>query len=470
MNKKIPFLTLMVLLSAGALAGCGGGDDPNEIIFWHTLGQEKQQLLNTMVAEFEELHPGYKVRASNQGGDYDALFDKIKMSLASGTNPDMAFCYPDHVATYLEQGKVVNMESYVDDPEIGFAASDGSHVEEGVTISGEDDFIEIYWREGQSYSTPGLYSVPYAKSAEVLFYNKTVFDQNGWPIPTKWFNDDDPNDLTAMFNLTRVIHEQYMGDSSFEAPLGYDSDENMFITLHRQMGIPYTAQGNTFAERYPFIDSAESRALIQKLKTIYDTGAVEEGSINKHQFITKGTNGGGYTSSMFTEEKVLMTIGSTGGTSYNQGPFEIGVTKIPQQNPDNPDNLGTVTQGPSICFFNTADNNELSIAWQFYRFITNALNSARYATLTGYEPVRISSYDTDEYQAHLAPAEPGEVDTIFRKVARTTATMQNDYFNTAVFVGSDKARTVAGSILTNVLTGVQSVSAAYENARTELSF
>ncbi len=469
MNKKIPMLTLMGAFVVGIASACGPTDNRINITFWHTLGKANEAMLNDMIDEFEELYPEYRVSASSQGG-YDELRDKILNTISVGTNPDMAFCYPDHVARYLESDSVIDMTPYVNDPEVGFAVSDGSHEENGETIYGSDDFIQGYWEEGTEYSVEGLYSVPYAKSTEVLFYNKDVFEANGWPVPTKWFNDEDPDDLTAMFNLCREIFQEMYDDPGFVAPLGYDSDSNLFITLHHQMGIPYTQQADTPEDRYPFLTSQASKDLVTRLKTIYDDSAVAGDQYEKHMFVTKETNGGSYTSTLFTEERCYMSIGSTGGTSYNVGSFNIGIAKIPQHNGSDPEHRGVISQGPSICFFNTMDDETRDGAWLFYRHITNATNSARYAIQTGYEPVRISSYETEQYVEHIA--EPTEItgDNLFKMVARLTRTMQEDYFSSPVFPGTDRARDLVGGILSNVLLGTETVDDAYSRVYSELMF
>lgn len=234
------------------------------------------------------------------------------------------------------------------------------------------------------------------------------------------------------------------------APLGYDSDSNLFISLSRQMDIPFTSA--TGSEHYLF-NNAQSKAMVSDLKAKFDEGL----------FITKGSNGNNtYTSSKFTAGEILMSIGSTGGTTYNQTMnFEVGVAEPPAYDLAN---KAVISQGPSICFFNAAASKvaspaQLKAAWKFYKFISSAENSTLYSVSTGYQPVRTSSYETENYKNFA-----NDSTSLLNSVAKVSSGMLNSYFNSPVFVGSAKARNEVGSLLSAVLLGTQSVDSAFENA------
>lgn len=158
---------------------------------------------------------------------------------------------------------------------------------------------------------------------------------------------------------------------------------------------------------------------------------------------------------MFKNQQIVMSIGSTGGTSYNvpkqnngEYEFDAQVAQVPQQNETRD---YAISQGPSICFFqNTKITDEqVKASWLFYKFITSPENSAMYAILTGYEPVRTSSYETQQYKDHLAKL-GGEEETLYTRVATLTSTqkVRNSYFASPAFKGSSTARQQCGGILT----------------------
>ncbi len=451
MNFKKKNIALLAMAALFSLASCGneGGASTNSdevtVVFWHTMGKQNRDILQAMVKTFEKENPGIKINESSAAGGYPEMQELVLKSVKSETLPTMAFCYPDHVAEYLaaggSEGIVSDMTSYINDPELGFTKEDGSHVDEnGNEVYGVSDYVSTFWEEGSSYTKEGVYSVPFAKSTEALFYNKDAFEENGWEVPKTW---------DQMWDLCREI-KAVKGDEIF-APLGYDSDSNLFISFCEQRNIPYTSATGT---HYLF-DNAEAKAMVADLKAKHDEGL----------FITKGSvENATYTSSKFTAGEILMSIGSTGGTTYNQtSNFTVGVAEPPAYDLSH---KAVISQGPSICFFNGKSNNatpaQLKAAWKFYKFISSAENSTNYSISTGYQPVRTSSYETEAYKEFAA-----DTTSLMNKVAGVSSNMLDSYFNSPVFVGSAKARTEVGSLMSAVLLGTKTVDEAFDQAISE---
>ena len=446
-KKNTAFLLFAALLSLASCSPAANDGDSSDgtvtVEFWHTMGKANQDILVSMISAFEAENPGIKIKQSAAAGGYDDLEALILKNVQTGTLPTMAFCYPDHVAEYLSsggsEGIVSDMTSYINDEELGFKASEGSHKDSnGNVVYGKDDYVKTFWEEGSSYTKSGVYSVPFAKSTEALFYNKDVFDQNNWTVPTTW---------DQMWTLCEEIKATY-GDE-IVAPLGYDSDSNLFISFCEQRDIPYTSA--TGDQHYLF-DNEKAKAMVTDLKAKYDEGL----------FITKGSSGNNtYTSSKFTAGEILMSIGSTGGTTYNQTMnFTVGVAEPPAYDLSK---KAVISQGPSICFFNGISQNatpkQLRAAWKFYKFISSAENSTNYAITTGYQPVRTSSYETATYKSFAS-----DTTSLMNKVASVSSGMLESYFNSPVFVGSAKARNEVGSLISAVLLGSKTVDQAFEDA------
>jgi hypothetical protein len=71
--------------------------------------------------------------------------------------------------------------------------------------------------------------MPYTKSTEAMFYNKTMFDAKGWrfrPLGTRC----GPSCATIKATPRSKA-------STRSTPFGYDSDDNLFITYDEQSGI-----------------------------------------------------------------------------------------------------------------------------------------------------------------------------------------------------------------------------------------
>jgi multiple sugar transport system substrate-binding protein len=163
-----------------------------------------------------------------------------------------------------------------------------------------------------------------------------------------------------------------------------------------------------------------------------------------------------YTSTKFTAGEIVMTIGSTGGTTYNDSKnFEVGIAPLPYVDSNHKE---IISQGPSICFLRRVTKAQKEAAWKFYKFITESTNSAYYAMDTGYDPVRLSSYTCDYYLERM------EEDNIITDVFKVTSTLQDRYFSSPSFVGSANARTQVGGIISTYFTGAKTLEEAFQEA------
>ena len=78
-----------------------GGYDGSEVTikFYHTMGSNLQTVLNLYIEEFNKLYPNIHIESTSVGG-YDDVRDQISTEITVGNQPNIAYCYPDHVALY----------------------------------------------------------------------------------------------------------------------------------------------------------------------------------------------------------------------------------------------------------------------------------------------------------------------------------------------------------------------------------
>lgn len=458
--KKSLLGSLLVIPALFSLTGCGSEEsafraydvekdgDPTKlsakVVFWHTMGDVLEKVVTEAITSFNKVYPNITIELSNQG-DYNGIKDKLTKAIPAGTTPTMAFCYPDHVAEYLTSGAIEEMGQYSTDSVIGFG-------KDSTESGGVSDFISNFWQEGQVYTDSGIFSLPFAKSTEVMFYNKSEFTKHGYSVPTTW---------DELWTLCAKIKTDYASLSDF-VPIGIDSDSNFYISLSEQYGIPFTSKETSEASGHYLFNNDQAKAKVSELKSFFDRG----------YFITEGTSpSNAYTSSRFLKGAVnggsLMTIGSTGGTSYDYpgtaaDTFDVQVALPPAKDSASHQ---VITQGPAVTFFKRSSLKSKYAAWLFYKWVTNTDNSAAYALASGYEPVRNSSYLTPAYQTMLNYTADDKT-LLFSKVARVTKTMEDYYFSSPVFVGSAKARTEVGKMLASVLLGEKTVDKAFSDALT----
>ncbi|MGM9813379.1 MAG: extracellular solute-binding protein [Candidatus Enteromonas sp.] len=416
-----------------------------EITFWHTMGKQNQEYLDQMIAQFNTIYPNITVTHVQQGG-YDEINNTINQNLATGNLPTMAYCYEDHVAGYIDHNAVLDMTPYINDSTYGLG-----HNPTGYNLfdGGVEDMTAGYWKAGSAYEQAGHYSMPHSKSTEALYYNKDVFEAHGWTVPKTW---------TEMWDLCETI----MADPTYsENPdfycLGYDSDANMLINLFEQNNLPYTtAAKDPVTESHFGFNTAANKKIVSDLKEYHD----------KRYLITKGSSANSaYTSTLFTASTCLMSIGSTGGTKYNYTEnFVTGVSGVPQADLNAPKML---SQGPSICFFKRGTTpQQRTAAWLFYKWLNNTENSAYYASKTGYNPVRDSSYNSTFLTDDMANATGAEglVRDTFHYVGDPDNGYTEGLYTSPAFKGSSEARRQMDGLLSSVLLGTKDVDKAFDDA------
>lgn len=154
------------------------GYDGSEVnlTFYHTMGTNLSDVLNLYIEEFNKLYPNIHI-TSEKIGSYDDVRDQISTEITVGNQPNIAYCYPDHVALYNLAGAVATLDGLIN-RQIEVARADGTAEILGLTDEQKADFIPGYYAEGTQFGDGLMYTMPFSKSTEVLYYNKTFFDAN----------------------------------------------------------------------------------------------------------------------------------------------------------------------------------------------------------------------------------------------------------------------------------------------------
>ena len=448
MKKRLVAFLLLVVMMVSACAGltaCGEPDDGKlHISFYHTMGQNLREVLDRYVAKFEELYPQYKIDHQQIGG-YDDVRDQIATEITVGNQPNLAYCYPDHVALYNLAYAVKTLDGYIDSTET-VTRADGTTEILGLTAEQKADFIQAYYDEGRQFGDGLMYTMPLSKSTEVLYYNKTYFEENNLTVPTTW------DEMEATCAKILEIENAKLSDADKAAgkkanviPLGYDSEANWFITMCEQLKSGYTTLEGS--EKFIF-DNETNREFVEEFREWYTKGYVTTQEIH-----------GSYTSSLFVEQgagktRSYMSIGSSAGATHQRPsadssgkyPFEVGIAPIPQADATNPK---VISQGPSLCIFE-ASEEEMKASWLFVKFLcTNVGFQADFSIASGYVPV-IKSVENDAlYAEHLESADGG--DNVAALSVKVCLEQESYYYTSPAFNGSSAARDEVGALLQKCL-------------------
>ena len=407
-----------------------GGYDGSEVTikFYHTMGSNLQTVLNLYIEEFNKLYPNIHIESTSVGG-YDDVRDQISTEITVGNQPNIAYCYPDHVALYNLAKAVTTLDNLIDST-VTVTRADGTTETLGLTQAQKDDFIAGYYNEGKQFGDGAMYTMPLSKSTEVLYYNKTFFDANGLKVPTTW---DELADVAAKI---KAIDPESI-------PLGYDSEANWFINMCEQYKSPYTsAKGDHY-----LFDNDVNRGFIKQFRDWYEKG-----------YLTTQTLYGAYTSGLFTTltgTKSYMSIGSSAGATYQRPakvdgayPFEVGIAPIPQVDANNGK---VISQGPSVCIFQKSNPQEVVASWLFVKFLTTTVEfQAEFSMASGYVPVLKSVASNPVYADFIANANGG--DNVAALSAKVCLAQESYYYTSPAFNGSSTARDQVGALLSKCLT------------------
>ncbi len=458
---KKTFLVVVLLVGALMFAFCNGdaegaaisadayqvpaeGYDGSEVTlkFYHTMGTNLTTVLDEYIGYFNELYPNIHIEHSQVGG-YDDVKDQISTEITVSNQPNLAYCYPDHVALYNLAGVVATLDNFINS-DLVVTRADGSTEILGLTEEQKADFIEGYYNEGKQYGDGLMYTLPLSKSTEVLYYNKTFFEENGIEVPTTW------DELEAVCAKIKEIDPTSI-------PLGYDSEANWFITMCEQLDSPYTS---ATGDHYLF-NNDTNKNFVKKFRSWYEKG-----------YLTTQTLYGAYTSGLFTSTtspKSYMSIGSSAGATHqrpakidgDEYPFEVGIAPIPQVSQSN---RKVISQGPSLVIFSKANAQEVVASWLFVKYLTtNVEFQAAFAMASGYVPVLKSVATNPVYADYIASADG--YDFITALSAKVCLEQEDAYYTSPAFNGSSTARTEVSSLLSKCLsTKADNVDVMIEDA------
>ena len=456
--KKSLVLLLLLAVCLPLLAGCHGSRGLEEfsvperfdetktyaITFWAKNDTNKAQtrIYEQAIADFEALYPNITVNLRLYT-DYGKIYNDVITNIPTNTTPNVCITYPDHIATYLTgKNSVVPLEELFDDPRYGLGGSevkfDSVRRDEIVPqFLAECSFAEHY------------YAIPYMRSTEACYVNKTYVEKLGYTLPETltwdfvWEVSDAATAKDADGNFL-VNGQKVM------IPFIYKSTDNMMIQMLRQKGADYsTADGDIL------IFNDTTKELLYTVADHVKTGAFSTFKISS------------YPGNFLNAGQCLFAVDSTAGATWmgTNAPlsdispdkiveFETVVYPIPQFDPENPK---MISQGPSVCVFNKSDPQEVLAAWLFAQYLlTNDVQIA-YAETEGYVPVTEKAQQSETYQDYLSRC--GEDNSahyeVKIKASELLLSHTADTFVTPVFNGSASLRDAAGQMIENVAKSVR---------------
>lgn len=415
-----------------------------EITFWAKNDTNKTQtaIYEKAIEDFEKLYPNITVNMRLYT-DYGKIYNDVITNIATGTTPNVCITYPDHIATYLTgTNLVVPLENMITDGGYGLGGSkvkfDSPSAEELIP-----QFLEECAFDGH------YYALPYMRSTEACYINKTYVEALGYTLPDVLTWDfiwevseaamEKDEDGTFLINGQKVM-----------IPFIYKSTDNMMIQMLRQKDAGYS---NAEGEILLFNDT--TKELLTTIAAHGESGAFSTFKISS------------YPANFLNAGQCIFAIDSTAGATWmgTDAPlcdisedkiveFETEVMMIPQFDTKNPQ---MISQGPSVCLFNKEEPQEVMASWLFMQYLLTDEVQTAYAETEGYVPVTVKAQESADYRDYLARG--GEDDMLHYDVKIQAAKLLLDNvehtFVTPVFVGSTSLRDAAGQLVENTVKAVR---------------
>lgn len=424
-----------------------------EITFWAKNDTNKTQtaIYEQAIADFEKLYPNITVNLRLYT-DYGKIYNDVITNISTNTTPNVCITYPDHIATYLTgTNLVVPLDELLIDEKYGLGGS-----EVRFDAPTKDEIIPQFLEE--CYIDGHCYAVPYMRSTEACYINKTYVEALGYTLPEEltW-------DFIWEVSEAAIAQDEegnyLVNGQKVLIPFIYKSTDNMMIQMLKQKDAGYSTENGDILL---FNDTTEK--LLYTIAEHAESGAFSTFKISS------------YPANFLNAGQCLFAIDSTAGATWmgTDAPlsdiaedkvveFETEVMAIPQFDPEHPQ---MISQGPSVCIFNKEDPQEVLASWLFVQYLlTNEVQTA-YAETEGYVPITSKAQGSAEYQDYLSRSGEDNTTHYDIKIKATQLLLDNiDHtFVTPVFNGSASLRDAAGQLIENTVKAVrrgQTVDDAY---------
>lgn len=458
MKRTKCLLLSLLLLACLLLGGCHGAQNKDafllpaafdesrtyDITFWAKTESNVTQanIYKDAIEKFQQIYPNIRVTLKLYT-DYGRIYQDVITNIATNSTPNVCITYPDHIATYLTGNNcVVPLETLFTDANYGLG---GRAIRFDAPTLAEiiPEFLAECELSGHTYA------VPYMRSTEVCYINKTYVERLGYTLPEVLTWD-------FVWEVSRAALQKgedgnyLVNGQPTMLPFIYKSTDNMMIQLLRQMGAGYSTAGG---EVLIFNDDTRS-----VLKTVADN--VAAGAFSTFAISS-------YPANWLNVGQCIFAIDSTAGSTWmgSDAPlidvdedkmvdFETAVRIIPQVNPEHPQ---MISQGPSMCVFNKDDPQEVLASWIFVQYLLSNDVQIAYASTEGYVPVTSKAQQSAEYADYLSRS--GEDNNLHYAVkldaTRLLIEHVGDTFVTPVFNGSASLRNASGQMIEEVAKGVR---------------
>jgi sn-glycerol 3-phosphate transport system substrate-binding protein len=373
--KRILVLTvaMALMIAAGGLFAGGQSEGTSatsgpvtiQVAYPVAVDAPIAKILNGYVAEFEKANPNITVKPVFSGG-YTDVKTAIQTAIQGGaTPPALAVMLATDLfdltnADYIEPldpylNKMKNKDAYLSD----FLPA----------------FLENSRFDGK------IWSLPFQRSAVVLYYNKDLFKQKGLSAPDSW--DTLAKDAQA---LTERSGDKVTRWGILWSTVGLPYWLFQPLVIGAGQNIVGTSDTKVYFDTPASIDAIKFYISLSKTYNATPPGAQD----------TWGVSPGDLASG-----RAAMIMHSSGSLAsiLKQANFNVGVMALPGKKPGT---YASVPGGGNLYIMKGAPQAQKDAAFKFIEFLTQPNNVADFSINTGYIATRQSAYETQMMKDYIA--------------------------------------------------------------------
>ncbi len=390
-------LTLCIL----SFTGCSKDKvlDPSHpvtITMWHNFGGQMQTTMDSLVGEFNAtIGKSNGVILSVTSISSSVSLQEKLLAAANGDPgspalPNIATCYPKIALQLMRKGLIVDLDTQFSDAEL-------------------DGYLPRFLEEGRLEDN-GLYVFPIAKSTEVLFVDKTLFDRfaSATGVDFEAFRNFEQLSLMSLKyyewtdSLTPDIPDD--GKSFFTT----DSIFNYFQVGLMQLGIDP-------------IDNERFTCDVPEFRRIWDS--VYEPAVRGGYAVFDG-----YSSDLSKLGEIVCSTGSTAGILFYGSQIiypdntaeDVTYTILPYPKFDGGKNI-SIQRGSGMCVMKATPAQEYASAL-FLKWFTAPEQNIRFVSSTGYLPVTNKAF-TNSMEQEIQQVTNENI----KKLLQAAVTMHSEY-------------------------------------------
>lgn len=322
-----------------------------QVKVWYPWFGAEARLFESQIAEFNKLNEWGLVVSAEGKGNYGELYQQTTEALEASNRPQLVIALPEHALDWQED--VVDLNTYLLDPDYGFSALEMS------------DFANVIWMQDE---VDGIrYGLPAQRTARFLLYNESWARELGFVSPPKTSTEFEIQACAAHAALSKDT------DLKNDALGGWLIDTNAATALswmlafdggiQEEDGYRFLAPGNVAAFRYLKLLQQKGCAWVPSP----DLPVHDRFVARQALFATTGLE------ELPDQARAFLTSGSKDEWTLLAFPGE--------------EREALVVYGSSFVMFQSDDVTQLA-TWLFLRWMLSPEIQARWVQSTGLLPLR----------------------------------------------------------------------------------